>query len=501
MKYLFLLLALPFCLHPLFAQKEDYTWVMGYPNDPPDLYYPYIGGTMINFKNGRPDTTRFFTLAGMSQSASISDKDGNLLFYSNGCEVFNNIHQIMPNGNKLNDGDGYHYGCVAPILGYTDAQGIVALPWPKHPGIYKVFHIRFDEPGLPSATLLETTVDMRMDNGLGDVTEKNQSIHEESYLNRIAAVRHGNGTDWWLALPKNRSREILVFLFDSSGVHPPVRQDVSVVPNKGGWGQMNFSPDGSRLVDIMFDQGQLFDFDRCSGRLFNARLIQFDTLDNISAGATFSPNSRYLYVCREDSLYQYDLGASDFNSTRLTVGAYDHFYDTLRSSSTFFYQMLPAPDGKIYMTVPDGSCYMHIIHRPDERGTACDFENHGLLMPTFHAFAVPNLPNFRLGAADPPCGTHGGCLYQDGSAQTDRVKLFPNPATWYVDVAVPPGTDLPLDFQVYDALGRLLLEETIDCSLHRVELGDWPEAGYFYRLSDANGRRVAAGTLVKVDGR
>ncbi|HNM24367.1 MAG TPA: hypothetical protein PKL15_03010, partial [Saprospiraceae bacterium] len=201
MKYLFLLLALPFCLHPLFAQKEDYTWVMGYPNDPPDLYYPYIGGTMINFKNGRPDTTRFFTLAGMSQSASISDKDGNLLFYSNNCEVFNRKHEIMPHGDMINGGETYFLSC-APLHVAGDAQAIIALPWPKHAGLYKIFHISSDEIASLNTFLSETTVDISLDNSLGDVVQKGQFVYRDTF-ERIAAVRHGNGTDWWLALPKN----------------------------------------------------------------------------------------------------------------------------------------------------------------------------------------------------------------------------------------------------------------------------------------------------------
>jgi hypothetical protein len=56
----------------------------------------------------------------------------------------------------------------------------------------------------------------------------------------------------------------------------------------------------------------------------------------------------------------------------------------------------------------------------------------------------------------------------------------------------------PFTFELYDALGRLMLEDAMETLPHRVYLNNLPEAGYFYRIFGNNGERLSNGTLVKV---
>jgi hypothetical protein len=51
-------------------------------------------------------------------SSTMCDNNGNLLFYSNGIEVYNRLDKIMPNGNNFNHGtisDGYIAQGYLPI--------------------------------------------------------------------------------------------------------------------------------------------------------------------------------------------------------------------------------------------------------------------------------------------------------------------------------------------------------------------------------------------------
>jgi len=287
---------------------------------------------------------------------------------------------------------------------------------------------------------------------------------------------------------------------DSLGTHgPDIQEDAGVLIGSGGSGQSSFSPDGALYAEACFFQGQVMDFDRCTGKFSNPRVIQFNGHpDQCGTGVAFSPDSRYLYVSLCDTLYQYDMRVEDFNSTRMTVAQFDGVVDTSGLKSPYFSTMLLAPDDKIYMNFGTSSKALHVIHHPNQRGTACDFQKWGLDLPTLHHGQMPNLPNFRLGAIDPPCGS-GAC---DTLPVTETFTLFPNPATDYVVVSNKKSEMAGvLTFQLYDALGRRLIEENMDCLPHRIELGYLPEAGYFYRVFSAGGERLGSGTLVKVSSR
>ncbi|MBK8698049.1 MAG: hypothetical protein IPN29_00010 [Saprospiraceae bacterium] len=76
----------------------------------------------------------------LRNNASISDKDGNLLLFTNGCSVSNKNHEVMPNGDSLNAGtwfDKYWKSCAA---GYPGAQDVMLLPDPGNDKGYTLFH-------------------------------------------------------------------------------------------------------------------------------------------------------------------------------------------------------------------------------------------------------------------------------------------------------------------------------------------------------------------------
>jgi hypothetical protein len=498
MKKIFFI-AIPFFLliHSLFGQgKEGFIWVLGYPSDP-GLPSSLQGGTLINFDNGLPDTSRFMLGIEMSLSSSITDADSKLLFYTNGCEIYNRNHLITQNGNNLNAGEARDYSCIDPLKLYNIYQGIVALPWPKHESFYQIIHIRQIKPFIINNEICITTIDGRLDNGLGGVIEKNTVIFDKGISQWfMTATRHGNGLDWWISVPEWRSRRYFVYLLDSLGMHgPDIQENAGLFTETGAAGQCAFSPDGTKYAEVSLTHGQVLDFNRCTGKFSNPRIIQFDLSGlTMCAGVAFSPDSRYLYVSRGDILFQYDMTAADFNGTRLTVAQFDGVFDPTGLKSPFFYTMLPAPDGKIYMNANTSTKALHIIHRPNERGTDCDFQKWGLELPTLHFGQLPNLPNFRLGAVDPPCGS-GNC---DTLPATEVFTVFPNPARDYVVISNKHASNsAPFTFQLYDALGRLVVEEHPDCLPHRVELTDLPDAGYFYRVFNAAGGKVGSGTLVK----
>jgi PKD repeat protein len=67
--------------------------------------------------------------------------------------------------------------------------------------------------------------------------------------------------------------------------------------------------------------------------------------------------------------------------------------------------MLPAPDGKIYIF--DFLKQIHVINKPNEKGSACDVRQGYIILPEYPA-GIPYYPNYRLGPLDgSACDTLG----------------------------------------------------------------------------------------------
>ncbi|MBL0102940.1 MAG: hypothetical protein IPP51_03815 [Bacteroidetes bacterium] len=139
----------------------------------------------------------------------------------------------------------------------------------------------------------------------------------------------------------------------------------------------------------------IWDFDRCTGDFSN--LVHIDINDSAFAGgAAFSLTGRYLYLSSVNYIYQFDMAATNIDSSRTVVGIYDNYAE--QGFHQNFYLSALAPDGKIYINCCDGSRYFHVINSPDSTGLSCDFIQRGLPLPRWNAFTIPNYPNYFLGA-------------------------------------------------------------------------------------------------------
>ncbi len=122
-------------------------------------------------------------------SASISDKIGNLLFYTDGKYIWNKLDTIMPDGCCM-ELDQY-----TPSFGSSVTQGAIIIPFPGDSTKYYIFHHAFE-------SLKYSIVDMTLDGGLGDVTDKNMLAIDALLIEKLHAVKHANGRDWWVVVHK-----------------------------------------------------------------------------------------------------------------------------------------------------------------------------------------------------------------------------------------------------------------------------------------------------------
>jgi hypothetical protein len=402
-----------------YAQGHENTVLFGYEGGNASPTNDEFGINILTFTDGSLNITdnqsaeAFFNDA----CAAISDSIGHLLFYSNGIDIYDKSHQVMQNGGLINEFNA---------TGFDPPQSAIIIPWPMRPDKYILFHLDEEWFEYPDGWVLGggtgcfySVVDMSLNNGLGKVIQKKQPIVTDTVeYGKLAMVRHANGRDWWLIVPELRSNRFYTVLVDPYGIHDIGIQTAGAKREYPGIGQATFSPDGTKYV-MQNSIGQwvgyytdIYDFDRCSGMLGNHEQMHF--VDTFAWGIAISPNSRWMYLSAEDKIVQYDLWADSVALSAKLIGVYEPFNDPFPTK--FFWTFL-APDNKIYIVTTSGSHTLHVIHRPDEAGTACAFEQRGVRLPCYNANSLPTFANYRLGPLD-------------GSA-CDTLGIDNDPVSWW----------------------------------------------------------------------
>jgi len=520
-KIIFLLL-IAASAQPLFGQlKNDCTWVLGYPTFlPGQANTAEYGGMFMKFdENGY--RVENFDIFGGPISAVANDEGGNVLFYSNGCSIFNRQNQVMENGDEINLGaSNYEYECHENLGLFYIRSGNMTLPVPGNDARHFLLHLRLIETSdtnaydLVNDRLLFTEIDVQANNGLGRVLQKNQTVVADSLHDAIAAVRHGNGRDWWVVMPKGKNRQFWKLLFTPEGFKEPVLQTfpppyppfdikfyfnidtppyfLEIIPDEYGYeswaGQAIFSPDGSKYCRVTRSSGvEIYDFDRCSGEMAFRRYIPLPPYTAypdepiVACGLAISPNSRYLYFNNNEGLYQFDLCDENIkNGEYQLIEEWDRFLDQGFFATNFF-QMRNAPDGKIYINPANSTHYLHIIHDPNKAGKACNFEQRGVTLPRWSAFVINYFPNFNLfDVKDSPCDTLG---IDDPNPPKptynfEEFRMFPNPANHEVVLYVPQCEGIKI--QIWNIAGQLTREIPFipGMEAYRLDVSDWSAGAY-----------------------
>lgn len=377
-QYSIILIGLVLAVSAATAQKEGDIWFFGGGHGNADSVYR---SCRFDFSTDPPQATYISKILPFNVTNSVlSNQDGNLLCISNGENLYNADYEIMDNGADFYPNANY-------VNGFPGIQGFILLPLPDNPekAVHLYGRIKTVFPPPPNtATLgyIETrysVADMSLNNGLGRVVQRDiLACSDTLFINQITATRHGNGRDWWILIPHYHDSLYYRFLLDPSGVALHGKQEMSLV-QMGGLGQACFSPDGEwyarfnwhGLTDSSYSTMDLHRFERCTGML-GPRISRTYNLDNPESGkpggVAFSPNSRFLYVSRWDTIFQYDLHETDIVASETVVAVYDGFAGDL-GLPTRFYSMLLGPDNRIYCCVSNySSRYLHVIESPDLKG-------------------------------------------------------------------------------------------------------------------------------------
>ena len=462
-----ILIFLMFFLSMKAQNKYDYTWIVG---EDLSLASPGTEASLIDFNIVPPLLTFQGTSSPQSLLAlgEICDKEtGRLLFYSNGCVVFDSTHQIMANGDSINFGIYWKNFCIGDrYLYYPNLFSVLALPnFYKSDEYYLIHQLEArDLEKIIHKPLLYSLIRFDQDNPNGIVIKKNLPFYnEDTAAGFFTAIKHTNKKDWWIMHLEARSNKYLKFLLDSTGIH---LHDSQIIGDsiKGHHAQSQFSPDGKMYAWFNKETGlHLFDFDRSTGALSNYQSLTIEQQPSIG-GLCFSPNSRFLYVFDITSAYQIDLWAPDLKEAYVKVGSYNTGADGTAYKDLMFGML--GPNCKIYISSKLGSGHFSTIESPDEKGPACNFQALGLkLIYSSGAGGVPNLPHYRVDEPY-PCDRTLGNVWQLPEIIT--LSISPNPVSDQFVITIPAKGLL----SIYDISGKTVYqrmeagndERTIDVS-------------------------------------
>ena len=373
--------------------------------------------------------------------SSIADFNGNLLFYTDGRNVWDKNHNIMPNANYnadtglMGDPSSTSSGLIVPKPGNPDQYYIFTVDEPHHQNAFAFPNQgpadqsgnsvpNYDSSGsVPNADdgfnngLAYSLVDLSLNSGNGDVvpSEKNRQLvtydptdqGQASYKcsEKITAVEHADGASYWVLT--HFMDKFYAFRVDNSGVNTsPQETQISPLINytgyrRNGIGYMKASPDGTKIAVGHRQNGNtegqtanatgsvwIYDFDNSSGTISNPSNL----LPNSGPyGLEFSPDSSKLYVSNDSSVIQFDL----FSPSPSNSMAFIHTnpFNPVQNRVPFIGALQLGPDGRIYIANTDNYNTLDVINEPNEVGVNCDYVQNGLALAPGTS-AVIGLPPF-----------------------------------------------------------------------------------------------------------
>lgn len=323
--------------------------------------------------------------------SSISDNDGNLLFYSNGKTIWNKNHQIMENG----DGLGAEFDGV---------QTSIIIPKPNDPSTYYIFYTRqlvVTTPVYLLPGVFYSEVKFNLQFPLGYVTEnKNVRLSDAPASPRIAAILHPETNTYRIVcvtkpdpipfydIPEGEYI-FTIFNVNQNGVDiTPVKRDIN--ESLGKVGALKISPDGKFVAVAVQNEQKVFFYS------FDNELVTFDsyfTLPTVPAfmvflnpyGIEFSQDSKVFYYSGGNYVVQFPL-------SQLNDPVPFEYYLMLVSNPS---SIQLARNGKIYIAQgtsgsPVGQ--LAVINNPEKLGENCNFQSSAVEFSS--ASSTQGLPVF-----------------------------------------------------------------------------------------------------------
>ncbi len=399
------------------AQQEASYW-----------YFGKNAGLQFNASDGSVSAVTDGQINTLEGCTSISDTNGNLLFYSDGRTIWNANHTAMPNGDYfagtglLGDPSSTSSGLIVPKPQDATKFYLFTVDEPHHQNA-NAFPDQFTGNYIPSGSIpadddgfnngfAYSLIDINLEGGLGDVDPTEKNVPLVSYdptdteqikykcSEKITAVKADDCSSFWVLTHFVDS--YYAFKVDTDGVNTtpiisPVGPEVPVSGyRRNSLGYLKASPDGTKLVVAHFGFATeqagdapggvyLMDFNTDTGVVSNSVELYSPSNGDSPYGVEFSSENKKVYATLDSGsagngasrVLQWDLESSDIPASIQTI----HQSNSLSAGA-----LQLGLDKRIYRAqVSLGNFnasgnFLGVINNPEANGNLANYDVNGVLL-------------------------------------------------------------------------------------------------------------------------
>ncbi|WP_338349814.1 gliding motility-associated C-terminal domain-containing protein [Nonlabens tegetincola] len=376
----------------------------------------------INFSNNTVTALNDGQLVTGEGCATISDNQGNLLFYTDGSVIYDRNHNLMPNGTGLKGNS-------------SSTSSAIIVPQPGSSTRFYVFTVDTDDILYRNNEgFFYSVVDLSLNNGDGDViiTEKNINLLALT-SEKLTAISNSSGTGFWIIT--QFEDKFFSYELTSSGLTTTpvvsivspfielVNTNLTNIDVAAMRGYIKVNPRGDKLVAAHFSNNTLsdfsntttllearsiaytnggelylYDFDNSTGIVSNPQPLMTKADGGSFYGVEFSSNGQFLYAEVDfmnpsttqtfefvnGQILQFDLTSNNIANSRTVV-----YEDNL---VTFRGALQLGPDNKIYHSRINQNA-LSVINAPNFSGISADYRFNDFQLSQ-NSFAIYGLPIF-----------------------------------------------------------------------------------------------------------
>ncbi|WOI23893.1 T9SS type A sorting domain-containing protein [Nonlabens ulvanivorans] len=452
-----------------FSQKESAWWVFG---DGAAIEFTDTG-IQNRSNNTNIVTSNFNTDEGCS---SISDSQGNLLFFTDGSSIFDRNGSIMPNGSGLTGNT-------------SSTQSAMIVEAPHGNGVYFIFTVG----GSGNGPLAYSRLEMQLNSGLGDIvpgvknivllnscSEKLSGIKKQNsnnvYITTFAendVTPTQSGTGDFNSLYTYEIIDVGTNSYVSPTAVPQInnsnsnRFESTIFATSRDRGQLKFSPNGNYVA--LANQG----FSSTSSTDHGAYLLKFDnvngqfigpilTLENQGCyGLEFSIDSNYLY-------YDISEAFSPASTTTRTIIQYDISdpSNILNTRNVISFESSFAARGSLQLGM-DGEIYSVELNNSfigrinNSRTAAASYTKQFFNISP--GLAQQGLPNIL------PSTILSNYTLSNQTVNTSEIQIFPNPTSDYLGITASEELE---SVEIFNMDGKSVLSKSLQTNSAHIDLTD-----------------------------